>query len=329
MKIWSAVGIVALIILSIFGIGVLFVVWYFASNAVADFADKVVNYWHDWKARKIQNDSNALRAKVYTIKPDEHGYNGIVTADGVKFLNLDSGETIESQIDNVIRPYIDDLRIRLYEQRKLLTAMAGSPVDYQQLQPVIEQTKTIAKLPQQVKLFDIIEPSRVSLDNLTIGVTLDEYGNVVPVQKSIHDLMHLLAIGITGAGKSTWVLAFLAEIEMCQEDIEVCVIDVHGSAFNLLQKWSKLRYPIARTNEQAKAILMEVKKESERRMQLYESVPMADDMPSYNLHSTDEKLVPWLIAIDEGTIMLSDSDISSYVASSVQGTRQYGIYMFL
>ncbi len=42
-----------------------------------------------------------------------------------------------------------------------------------------------------------------------------------------------------------------------------------------------------------------------------------------------ETLDPWLIVIDEGTLMLADSSIAGFVASAVQGTRQYGLYVFM
>ena len=111
---------------------------------------------------------------------------------------------------------------------------------------------------------------------------------------------------------------------------EIILIDVHGAAFNVCQEWSSLRYPVARNNQQAKLVLQQVIEESERRGELFREVPLAKDLATYNDNvEPDRKLVPWVTVIDEGTLMLSDSSISHYVAQCVQGTRQYGLFVFM
>jgi DNA segregation ATPase FtsK/SpoIIIE-like protein len=197
------------------------------------------------------------------------------------------------------------------------------------LADVAEAQSVIEVLPDYVNLLDLTERNPPTLDSLIVGVGLDESGKRTVIRRSIHDLMHLMAISITGAGKSSWVLSFLAEIAMIQEPIDVVCIDVHGSAFNILKDWDKLKWPVARDNAQAATLLARVFDEADRRKGLYEQVPMADSIVTYNQHTDSEKLIPWLVVIDEGTIMLADKDISEYVARAVQGTRQYGLYCFM
>jgi DNA segregation ATPase FtsK/SpoIIIE-like protein len=222
------------------------------------------------------------------------------------------------------------MRYQLDQIQKTLMAMQNVSIAPQEtvaeLMPGDLQAQT---LPEYVDLLSLTEKQPVTLDSLIVGVALDEQGKQFVIRKSIHDLMHLMAISITGAGKSSWVLSFLAEIAMVQEPIEVVCIDVHGSAFNILRDWNKLRFPVARDNKQAVGLLTKVFEEADRRKLLYEDVPMADNITTYNQYTEGDKLVPWLVVIDEGTIMLSDKAVSEYVARAVQGTRQYGMYCFM
>lgn len=271
------------------------------------------------KLQHMENQAKLRAVKVFA--PDEHGQLGVAyDASTGRYINLITQTVFDQwQIHN-----FDPVRERLAAIERLMLASGERS---QEAQEVIAAS-TSSRLPEQISIQDVLGTRTPSLDDLTIGVTLDEEGRLLPVSRSIYDLLHLFAVGITGSGKSTWLLAFLAQIEMCPEPIEIMLIDVHGSAFNLCSDWSKLRYPIARTNEQAKAILDAVRVESERRSVLYEAVPLAEDLASYNAHA-ETPLVPWLVVIDEGTLMLADRDISSYVAKSVQGTRQFGLLVFV
>lgn len=312
----------------VFGLSILFVLtcWIIYTitatirNDLTEWINTVVNYRLDVKAKKSQIELNSVRV----LRPDENGYAGIAW-NGKTYLNLDTGEAFKSELKNVLAPLVDQWRIQNFEQRKLITALAAMKGDSKE-QTLLEMPQT-ATLPRRIQLTDLVD-GPTSLEDLLVGITIDETGQQVEIRKSIHDLMHLLAIGITGTGKSTWVLTMLAEIALCREPIDVICIDVHGSAFNILSDWDKLRYPIARTNEEAKAVLLAVAKEANRRKTLYESLPLAEDLKSYN-ELADESLNPWLVVIDEGTIMLSDKTISEDVARVVQGTRQYGIYVFM
>lgn len=324
MSIWTILGIIASIILSTFALGVIVLLVYGAIDRVTDLLTKIAHSFIDVRLRWFESKQKALQASIQILRPDDNGFFGIVR-DGKVYHNLDSGEVFTQEVGRLLLP----IERQLYEQRKMLAAMSGISIKHPETIAQLPDTITKNLLPSRVKILDLVEDSTPTLDNLIVAVTLDETGEVIPIRKSINDLMHLLAIGITGAGKSTWVLSFLSEIAMCQERIDVMCIDVHGSAFNILSDWDKLRYPIARNNEDAKAILSEIRRESDKRAKMYESIPLAENLPTYNQYTTGEKIDPWLVVIDEGTLMLADKSISDYVASCVQGTRQYGIYVFM
>jgi hypothetical protein len=311
-------GILGTIILGTLCLGGAYGVILVILNTALEWFNKATNYWLDIKSRNQQIKLDSVRR----LMPDENTRQGVVF-DGSDYRNLDTGQVFSMLEEK----YFDPLMWKIDKVQQTLIAMKGVNFPQEKVEQLIAPSQEVL-LPSRVTLEEAIQGQRISLDNLVLGMTI-ENGVIKPVTRSLHDLLHLCNIGRSGAGKSCWNLSFLAEIEMCKEPIEVCLIDIHGSAFNVLSNWGKLRYPIARTNDQAKAILEKVKAESERRMELYQKLPLADSMQSYNQHTKLDKLVPWLVVIDEGTLMLADKSISRYVAAAVQGTRQYGLYIFL
>jgi len=307
------------------------------SLAASPLAISAAIKWNKWRFERTKLDEQAQivfererirnrQLAMQHIAPDENGRGGwltVIESDGVQHIvNLDTRSVFNQWAVQRIDPMVE--RLDRFERQLLLLARGSNGGNGD----LLELPEALPQLPRQISIEDVLGTSTPTLDALTIGVALDETGNQVPVTRSLYELMHLLAIGITGSGKSTWLLSFLAQIEMCQEPIDVFLIDVHGSAFNLCADWSKLKYPIARTNAEAKTVLEAVRVESERRSALYEAIPLAEDLASYNAYA-DEPLDPWLIVIDEGTLMLADKAISDYVARGVQGTRQFGLYVFM
>ena len=309
----------AALIIAVLSLVVSILVW--LAHQIEGFIQKTKSDWLDLKDKAKQVELNAVRV----LKPDENGRNGVFF-DGSVFRNTDNSEVFSMQITKSLDP----IRYQLDSIQRTLLSMKGVSIAPQEtVAELISGDMQVEVLPDYINLLDLTERYPVTLDNLIIGVTVNGQGKVVPIRDSIHNFMHLLNIGQTGAGKSCWALSFLAEIAMVKEAISVVCIDVHGSAFNILRDWNKLRFPVARDNKQAVALLEEVFAEADRRKALYEQVPLADSIVSYNQHTDGEFLHPWLIVIDEGTIMLADKSISEYVAKCVQGTRAYGLYVFM
>jgi hypothetical protein len=161
-----------------------------------------------------------------------------------------------------------------------------------------------------------------SLNSLIIGRTQD--GTII--RRSLHELMHTLAVGVTGKGKTTWLLALLAQLAVATEPVEVVAIDTRGAGFNILDGWGKMRYPLARTDREAVILLNEVRKEIHRRMDLYRQYPIVDKLPTYN-RVADESLAPWVCVVDEGTQLLGEKDVADPLRECVQCGRQYGVYV--
>jgi hypothetical protein len=196
--------------------------------------------------------------------------------------------------------------------------------------PVIEQPQQVAQsaaLPSRLSLSSILPPV-VSLDNITLGATLSEQGELEPVTASLHELMHTLAIGASGWGKSTWLRGFLYQLAITPDELRVVAIDCSGSEFNPLKNWKRLVYPVARDNEAAIQALTGVQAEIARRKALYEVYPLATKLDEYN-RLAGEDLPPWVVVCDESTALLNLPKIGDVLRETVQTARQYGIYVLL
>jgi hypothetical protein len=178
--------------------------------------------------------------------------------------------------------------------------------------------------PKVVDLRGQFADREPTLNDLVVGVYPDESG-LQRLSASIHDLMHVLCVGASGWGKSSWLRGLLWQLARAREPVEVVAIDVSGSEFNPLRNWEKLRYPVAREPQEAAALLEATSQEIARRKELYEACPLATKLTEYN-DMADEPLSPWVILIDEGTSLLNDGNVGDGLRRGVQQARQYGLY---
>ena len=179
-----------------------------------------------------------------------------------------------------------------------------------------------AQWPQVVDLRSLFVDRQPSIEDLVVGVYLTETGQGV-LSASLHDLMHVLAIGASGWGKSSWLRSLLWQLALAGEPVEVVAVDVSGSEFNVLYGWGRLRYPVAREPDEAAALLVEVSQEVTKRKGLYEAYPMASNLPEYNGLAA-APLLPWVILVDEG----SELDRESLaLVSELARERDYDVWL--
>lgn len=176
-------------------------------------------------------------------------------------------------------------------------------------------------LPSMISLPDVV--GRCSLEALALGV-----GERGPVKASLNELMHILAVGASGFGKSAFIRALIWQMAQAPEPCDVIAIDISGSEFNTLQGWSRLLYPVARDARTAAATLRAVRAEIETRKGLYEAHPTAYDLASYN-RQAQEPLSPMVILTDEATNMLNQAGLGEPLREVTQTARQYGVYLLL
>lgn len=193
--------------------------------------------------------------------------------------------------------------------------------------PAMRQEATAVPEAEAVNLPDLVRLVEIArnptLDALTLGV--NEKG---PITASLHELMHVLAVGASGFGKSAFLRALMWQLAQVKEPVAVVGIDCFGSELNAVTEWDKLLYPVARDLPTAASTLQAVLAEIARRKALYAGAPQAYDLPSYN-RLAGEPLAPIVVLVDEGTAMLNEAGIADPLRQVVQTARQFGVYALL
>jgi hypothetical protein len=253
-----------------------------------------------------------------SVYPDQAG-NYPLLWDGQHL--LDPGRGLLYTLADGLRAASPEVA-RPEQLRRLLQGAGGWPQakDADSIPALLGQTTTWP----QADLLALFQSRQPTLNFIVIGV--DKDGN--PVGASLHELMHVLAVGASGWGKSSWLRSFLWQIAKTREPVDVVAIDINGSEFNALQGWGKLRYPVARETGEAIALLQEVGAEIALRKALYEARPSATKLTEYN-DVASEPLSPWVVAVDEGTNLLNQPGLGELLRGAVQTARQYGVYILL
>jgi len=295
--------------------------------------DDLTDYWVQLSRNQLTLQRIATQNELQKIKvlaPDENGRQGVVY-DGKTYRNLDS-LAVFTQAETL---YLNPIKEQLDEMQRLLLAMRGvNAGNAGKLSDLAESAQPPLTWPTHVNLTDLYRHRRPSIHDLVVGVRPTTGGGLDVVRKSLHELMHVLLVGVTGKGKSVWLSSFLWQLARAPEPIEVLAIDVNGSEFNILCRWDKMRHPVARTTEEAVALMTQaVQPEIARRRELYEQHPLATKLDEYNeaVGASDllSPLPPWVVVIDEGTNLLNKKGIGEPLREAVQTARQYGIYILL
>ncbi|MBN2005784.1 MAG: hypothetical protein JXA21_20675 [Anaerolineae bacterium] len=247
--------------------------------------------------------------------------------DGVfPLVRLDNGALYDANRASGDNPYITLAALEVQRQAalqadKIIVRQSANNPALPKPEALSTTAEALINLPAVVRLSDVAR--RPSLECLTLGVT--EQGVITA---ALYDLMHVLAVGASGFGKSAFLRALIWQLAQVPEPVDVVALDVNGSEFNPLRNWNRLLYPVARTTPEAIAALQAVSVEIARRKQLYEGHPTAYDLPSYNAQTT-QPLAPMLILTDEGTNLLNQPGIAEPLREVTQTARQYGVYLLL
>lgn len=256
--------------------------------------------WLDLRSRQIQARDGLFpvieiqRGVLYDPNRDNAGAHPLITAAA-----LSVQKQAATKADKILVRQIDRPAIRQDD------ALAAEAVN----------------LPDLVRLADVAR--NPTLDALTLGVS--EKGAITA---SLHDLMHVLAVGASGFGKSAFLRSLIWQLAQVREPLDVVAIDINGSEFNPIRSWARLLYPVARETDTAIATLQAVKTEIDRRKVLYEAIPDAYDLASYN-RLADNPLAPVVILADEATNLLNQDGFGAPLREVTQTARQYGVYLLL
>jgi len=284
----------------LFGGVVLKVTLYVLGSFGTYYVLRIALNWLDLRSRQVHARDGIFpvvelfKGALYDPNRDNAGAHPLITIAA-----LDVQRTAAMQADKILVKTSD----------KALPAVVDAPA------------LEVDSLPAMVLLSELAR--NPSLDALTLGVS--ERGTLTA---SLHDLMHVLAVGASGFGKSAFLRALIWQLAQVKEPVSVVGIDCFGSELNVIHNWSKLRYPVANEIPEAIATLQAVTGEIGRRKALYAALPTAYDLPSYN-RLASEPLEPIVMFCDEGTAMLNEKSIADPLRRVVQTARQFGVYALL
>jgi hypothetical protein len=279
---------------------------------------------HDRLTLNRIEDQNELH-NIRAIPPDERGrYPLLYGKSGIlRDPNNLRSFTLTAVLDRW--PQLEKLDWML----RRLIAMQGVPSPAaRQLAAPIDNTVVAPPWPEFVTMEQALRGQHPTITDLVVGAYPAEEGGLGVVSDSLHNLMHVLEVGSSGWGKSTWLRSFLYQVALAPEPVEVVAVDPSGSAFNALKGWGKLRYPVARTTDNAIAVLEQVSEEITRRRDMYEQHPEVEKLDEYN-RVTGADMPPWVVVVDEGTHLLHKRGVGHALREVVQTARQYGIYALM
>lgn len=185
-------------------------------------------------------------------------------------------------------------------------------------QPVID-------LPIKVPLKYLANGNTPSLSRFALGLTVRD-GHVAPVYGNMAQMVHILAAGASGWGKSQFLKMLIYQIATSSEPCSLVLADMERTTFGAFAKSYRLMFPVIDSERDLSAALGELTGEMERRKELYGQYPDVDNLTTYN-ERTDARLLPVIVAIDEATSFLVDGDVSDGLKTLVRRARKFGIWV--
>lgn len=186
------------------------------------------------------------------------------------------------------------------------------------------------ELPKMVRLVDLLPAGlRGNMNNLVLGVRINEAGQLERLTISLHDLFHTLVAASSGWGKSVFVTSILTQLATCADPVEFILIDQQDHGLAAFKQCDRLRYPLLRQPGEILGALREVYDEATRyRSELFARCD-ADNLAEYN-RLADEPLPPVIVAVDEASALLTgDKEISAELKRQAWELRKFGIYQVL
>jgi len=289
------------------------------------------------ESQRVALERQRLESGIMVLPRDSDGRAGI-TFDGKVYRDHDTRASYTQELNLALAPVLEAQFAQLEAIRALARQIPPTTYHVENIRGD-QVTPERAALEQEIEpggpqwaqvypMRDLLGAHTPSIHNLIVGVRPTEAGGLDVVTRSLNDLMHVLAVGASGWGKSTWLRSFLYQLARAQEPVEVCAIDTSGSALNALRGWGKLRYPVARTAADACAVLDQVSGEIENRRRMYEQHPHAENLREYNAAS-GQNMPPWVIVADESTHLLHHKGMGDPLRDVVQTARQYGVYLLM
>lgn len=182
------------------------------------------------------------------------------------------------------------------------------------------------EFPTRIPLRYMLNGQPPSLERIALGVTVRDGRQITPVYGSMAQMVHILAAGASGWGKSQFLKMLIYQLATSSDPCCLVLADMERTTFGAFGKSDRLMFPVIDSERDLSAALGELTGELERRKELYGKYPDVDNLSAYN-ERTDARLLPIIVAIDEATSFLVDGDVSDGLKTLVRRARKFGIWV--
>lgn len=250
--------------------------------------------------------TNALRI----IPPDQNARLGVAW-DGQRFRDLDS-RAVYTMVKN---EFFDPINERLDRvERLMIAAGPNGATKAAEMLPAPE----VARLPEHIPLRSLVDTP--SVHNLVLGVSAAGI-----VRADMEDLVHVAVGGSSGWGKSIFLRSIVYQLAKSADRVDLILIDLEKTTFSPFYNCDRLLYPVIDDEDDAIRVFAEIRSEMDRRKMLYEEYPGVDSLSRYN-SASNQKLDPYVVAIDEGTALLNDKRVEKTLRTLALRARKFGIW---
>lgn len=180
-------------------------------------------------------------------------------------------------------------------------------------------------LPSRVPLHGLMNGRPSSLSRLALGVGMSN-GQLTPVTGNLSQMVHILAAGASGWGKSQFLKMLVYQIATSTESCQLVLADMERTTFGAFGQSNRLMFPIIDTEQDLAAVLAELNRELTRRKEMFSGFPDVDTLEAYNTRVSDA-IAPIVLAIDEATSFLVDDGVSDGLRTLVRRGRKYGLWV--
>jgi len=148
------------------------------------------------------------------------------------------------------------------------------------------------------------------------------------VTGALSNMVHVLAAGGSGWGKSQFMRTMVFQLATASEPCNLVLADMERVTFGAFGKSDRLMFPIVDNERDLQAVLIELVHELDRRKQLFAELPDVDSLTAYHARA-ESPLAPVVLAVDEATNFLKDGAVADGIKTLAQRGRKFGLWLCL
>jgi hypothetical protein len=185
-----------------------------------------------------------------------------------------------------------------------------------------------AALPGDVQLLQLLEGTKPSLQQLVLGVSTNSSGSPEILRVDMKELVHVAVGGSSGWGKSVFLRSLAYQFILAEENPQLAMIDLQRITLTRFSGYSGLIAPVATDEHSAIQVMVQLRKELERRVKLLDAMDV-DDITMYNQKDPDIPLRPLILLADECTALLSTGEVEAHLTALALRGRAPGLWLIL